>query len=145
MECINMCGTELIGRQVRYCSDKCRMQHNRTHEDGLGSPNSNEPEHNIGLNPNKVEHEHKPEQLPDDMFSELISWQDIADLPRGVVKPTVRPTDTESNGGNWWNHPDYAKTIETLLTSTLDELNAMPGWVPNWCKRRAEIEYAVQI
>ncbi len=60
MECMNKCGTELTGRQKRFCSDKCRMAQTRTKSNAQQAgerPNANKPEQAKveQTNPNKVD------------------------------------------------------------------------------------------
>ena len=51
MDCKNLCGKELIGRQKEFCSDNCRMQYKRAIK----------PEQNTKVEQPKVE-QMKPEQ-----------------------------------------------------------------------------------
>jgi len=62
MECMNECGTELTGRQKRFCSDKCRMARSRTKSNAQQAAQrtkSNKPEqiHPLKVEQTKLEHQ----------------------------------------------------------------------------------------
>ncbi len=63
MKCKNLCGKDLTGRQLLYCSDKCRMQHKRQAESEQDAP---QPERIIPnrSNSDKVEVGQKPDKPP---------------------------------------------------------------------------------
>ena len=50
---MNNCGKELTGRKKSYCSDKCRMQHERTQpeQNNPNKPKSNKPEQGMTMTP----------------------------------------------------------------------------------------------
>ncbi len=86
MKCKHLCGNDLTGRQLLYCSDKCRMQHKRQAESERDAP---QPERTIPnrSNPNKVE------QKPDINLDE----------PRSPSEPT-----------NVFNRPTPADIADTI-------------------------------
>lgn len=111
---------------ARFCSDRCRKAAQRLNGTVSGTTSNDVP-----LRPS--------EDVP--LTDYWPDWRQVVDdLPIGVSKPTCRPDDTESNGPNWWNAPEYARTIERLLTWTVEELEADGIFVPCWKYNQAKAE-----
>ena len=57
MECKNLCGNELIGRQRHFCSDRCRMAYKRDCIESEQNSNPNK------LEPEQTKVEHNPDEV----------------------------------------------------------------------------------
>ncbi|KKM07413.1 hypothetical protein LCGC14_1734240, partial [marine sediment metagenome] len=90
MKCRNGCGKDLTGRQLLYCSDKCRMQHKRTAESERDAP---QPEQ---INPNtKVEQmKARIDSVRDSDGSMEDNVREMSEkLVAGLGSPVFEPSD----------------------------------------------------
>ncbi len=151
MQCLN-CKNEAKGRS-RYCSDKCKVSYNRNKK------RNNEPE-NVTVNPTSVTESPQSvtngqltvsdikttlDNLPNYPMSERILIPVmLKKLPVGVVRPTGQPDEHTSQRtaeqlhwamgcrAHWQSSPEYAEMIYRLLTMTVEKLEEIGQFVPNW-------------
>ena len=116
MECINeTCSNDLTGKQIRYCSDKCRKQATRTtRTEQVGQMQVGQP------NPDKVGQVISP---VDNTLT--ITEAQIDTLPVGVVRPG-------RSDAPYFNTPSYRETVAKLVNWTATKLKVNNVFTPNW-------------
>jgi len=149
MECMN-CGTELTGRQRTYCSDKCRMQAKREHEQAVASPVTPKPEQSRTITPLEPEHEQKSNKavigFPGDIdyngCMELVNgqWQHKSTPTKPITEHTraeLYSAIRAYRNNKWIGSPESTELNRRLHTLTLPELEANGYWIPGWRLREA--------
>ncbi len=131
MECKNSCGKDLTGRQLLYCSDKCRMQHKRTAESELDAP---QPEQIIPNKPEQTKVEQKSDSVefePKVAGVEVRSGIEYISVSRLTAKQLYfginsYPQDT------WKDSIEYKELMRRLHSMSIAELKSGGYDIPCW-------------
>ncbi len=126
MKCENSCGTDLSGRQQRFCSDKCRKQSLRAatkrKSDKLGRSNSDN---------NLSAYKDGADSL--DTFHER--FIDGGGKDNCLARATSNQLYSAINSypqDTWKNSPEFKELMKRLHSMSVEELEAGGYDVPCW-------------